>query len=308
MAQRSLMYYAYFRFYIDPDDIESGLTQFCTEWEHMYAVGYNYREYKCFVDNLGGFEHWVGDMQGYISPAREVGFIDGSPSDNVFDQSLLMGKERTFTDNIILLNGYKTNTKFIFRKITAKDAGTANKVSFKNSVSQKITHPVMYTLDATQIEIINQTVSGFVDNSTVSEYEVMVESSTSLNVGAQDSVSGGAVTDISNAFDRDDETFAKWSLSGDSTQHDWIIDMQDFTNMGIDIQIMYSEGAPQSKGYCTVYHSKDKISWTMIGDLNFSNARKQYSGVGLDARYVKIHRSNLSNWPTIIRLYRLMCS
>lgn len=310
MAQRSQMYYAYFRFYVDEATIEAGLNSYCTEWEHMFEVGYNYKEYKCFVDNLGGFEHFVGDMRGYISQTRETGFLDGSPSDSVFDQSLLMGAERIFVDDVELLNGYAPSTRLVFRKITAEDAGVAHKIKFTCGNDQTIEHPIMYVLDSTQTEIIDQVAAGIVDTSDVDGYTMMVEASKQLSIGSQYSLSYGTVTDFDLAFNRSYNDFMKITTPHfDTTTAYLIIDFgATFTNISIDLYNYKDDGANGNTITSIHYSDNPAGGWTLLGTTGLVDGHFKYHAVGLSARYVRITSQPSANWRTRTDIYRLMCS
>ena len=308
MAQRSQMVYCYFRFYVDTSNIESGLNQFCTSWEKMFEVGYNYIEYKCFVDNLGGLEHWVGDMQGYVSMTREVGFIDGSPSDAIFDQSLLMGSERVITDNILMLNGYKEGTKFHFRKISAQDAGIAHKVSFTCGAIQKIVHPVMYTLDHTQIEVIVQSEAGFVDNSDVDTYDVMVDASTKLlDAGTKVSHTGN-LTNFENMFTGDLDDYAQLITTCPRDEADTIIvDMgATFSCVGVIVYNQYS-GDHFSDTYID-YSKESGGGWVNFGHTGDTTGIFDYRVSKISGRYIRIRVYKHSGLPGLGRVHALMCS
>lgn len=305
------MWYVYFRFYIDEDDIKNGLNSYCTSWENMYPVGYNYQEYKCFVDNVGGFEHWAGDLSGYISQTRETGFLDGSPSDAVFDQTMLMGSGRLMLDKntINLLNGYPTNTKFLFRKIIANDAGIAHKINMAFGGLQNILHPVMYTLDTNKIEIIKQVASGVVDSSDVTSYSTTIDVSAAIHRPAIHENNDMTLTNPNDMFDTDVSTFTQIdsTLGGYS---DIIFDCgKNKQNISIYFH-NYKGGAYYNTVF--IYHSLDAVSWTLLDNApNDSDASYCFSARGLDFRYVKIHFYTYADhvdYKSRVKVYELIVS
>lgn len=264
MTQRSQMFYAYFRFYIDEDDIEAGLEQYCSEWEHMFEVGYNYKEYKCFADDIGGFEHWVGDMQGYISPTREIGFMDASPGDSVYDSSLLMGKQKITETNIIYMNAVKQGIKIIFRKITAQDAGVANKIKFESGVSA-ISHPVMYTFDSSQMEILKPA-ANIIDSSDVDSYEYVVDIGVDWIPHSDATVDScdGTYTDFANMIDGGRTTYGQYNAVAGNTYKHMIIDIgKTFSAIAIHAENIDDSSANPSTSIVAV--SADKITWYNLG-------------------------------------------
>lgn len=309
MSQEENLVYAYFRFYADDEAIRTGLNKFCTEYSVMQEVGYNYKEYKCFADNAGGLIEWVGSVGGYLSYTRETGFMDGSPSDGVFDQSLLMGVERSFLDDVIMLNGYNADTRFIFRKITAQDSGIAHKVKFNCGVNQKVNHPVMYTLDSSQVEILKQTSDGFTDNSDVDSYEIMVETDKALLVGSEYSLDDGTVTDFDNMFNRDADDYCSILTSGaQNTYARLILDFGAFNNLYVKLFNHYNGATNYSN--TRIEGSNSPVGgWITIGYTGDNDGTFTYQSLNTSYRYVRISVQRLGAFTAgRSDIYVLMCS
>lgn len=282
------MWYTYFKFYTDETTIKAGLDQYCTEWENMYQIGYNYREYKCFVDNVGGFEHWVGDLGGYMMQTRETSFVDGSPSDGVFDQTLLMGTTRVIASQVEMLAGFGLDAVCYLRKLTAKDAGAAHEVNFKIGASQKVKHPVMYTFDSSQVEMFKMTTE-IIDSSDVDEYEIMVDVNRDYMTAVPTVYSnvGVTVADIGNMVDGDYSTYCRLTGAGSVAGQDIVIfDMgQECDSFGLYGHAYTTGTNPYTK--VKIYISNDLSGWTKVVDISAVDETYAAGKLAQKYRYLK---------------------
>ena len=285
MAQKSNMLYSYFRFYVDTDDIELGLNQFCTSWEKMYEVGYNYIEYKCFVDNFGGFDHWVGDMQGYTSLSREVGFIDGSPSDTVYDAGLLMGAKRIITNHIEILHAVPPPLSIIIRKLSAT-ATEAGKIDIVLSEQDQIFHPFYAAYDESKIE--RYTYSGEIINDSADPYKMTMDLSKN-NFVVPNIDSSPGITDPEKCLDGLNNTYA--IFEDQLMSHYIIFDLGAVVHLhNIVAKILNTSGSYNVNWF--IQGSNDKVSWVTIkskliiaGGIRWIDS---YEDLDVTYRYIKI--------------------
>lgn len=288
MVQRINLYYVYYRFFLEEARISAVLTKYCKEWVKISSVGYNYKEYKCYTNNAGGLETAVGETGGYLKIDREVGFIDGSPSDGVFDQTLIMGAKRLILDDIDILSGFRPGTGFIFRKITGKDGGIDHNISIAFGNNQKISHPVMYTIDSTQVEMVVATDVGITDSSTVDEYEMFVDVGISPNPLNLDATDHLTLTDPEHMLDCDLDTYAKLECAtGDPDGRIVLASASVFTNVAIKLT-SYAYGTHGS-AFARVYHSMDGSTWSHFG-TGASGVTDTYTftATGIEAKYVQV--------------------
>jgi hypothetical protein len=302
------MWYVYLRFYIDEDDITAGLDQYCTEWETMAAIGYNYKEYKCFVDNLGGFEHWVGDMSGYISQTREIGFIDGSPSDNVYDSSLLMGKMKLILPDLRFLHAFPTPANLFIRKIGATHADSGL-YKYSLSASAELLHNFYVTLDSTMIE-------KFTYSEEIEALGNCATQTTTVDINK----ALHALTVDSYSADTDDEekgvnnNFNNYAKIGAMNGTRYIIydlgAVRRLHNIVFKMEQVRNAGNP----YMYVETSVDKVSYTAYkshgGTANWVRNEFTYQNIDRDVRYIRVRY--VSNYDdaaaTYIKIYALMCA
>lgn len=297
MVQKINLYYAYFRFFIDENEIADGLTKYCKDWTMISGIGYNYKEYKCYTHNHGGLELWAGNMQGYITQNRESAFLDGAPSENVFDQTMLMGACRLLLnkDTFDLLDGFAKGAVFLFRKITSTDSGAAHEINISFGGLQTIEHPVMYTFDSTKIEKVKQVAEGHENSSTVDNFKVSVDINAEINnldVYQNDNV---IVTDHNKAFDCDINTYTLLE-----------------SNIGGYSNIVYDCGGVKNNVstyfhnynggyfYCNVYlyYSLDAVSWTLLDNTpSYADGYHCFSGRELEFRYLRFFLQTQTSSP-----------
>ena len=300
------MYYAYFRFYVSESQIEAGLEEYCTGWEHMAAIGYNYLEYKCYVDNLGGFEHWVGDMSGYISPTRETGFTDGSPSDSMYDATLLMGQSKIDLPDLRYLHTYKPPLDIIVRKINAIATDNATlKYTFGSNTS--LVHSFFGAYDSSKIEKFNY--AGEINNlsTDVTSSDLSVDlsiASTDLSIDPS-STASNPENSINGNFDN----YATLT-NGENIYYD-LDGIKDIYNVCYKYYLVAGGG---SATYLTLYYG-DSLggAWTQIDDDHIGHdgnkTAHKYTFRDLDVsgRFLKMHCEVAGSHNGHMKLYNLLC-
>lgn len=284
MPQAINLFYAYFRFYVDVESIEEGLDKYCKQFTSLAPVGYNYLEYKCYTNNPLGLEKWCGNMQGYLKTERDSGFIDGVQSDAVNDQTLLMGSFRYIGNSINALKGFPLGTRYIFRKIVAQDSGIDKKVNFSFGDSQKIIHPVMYTLDYDKMEIVKKR-EAITDSSTVDSYDISVDIDRKPVTGSIHSQEYLTITDYEKMYSGDSDTYTQLRCVSGDPDGELILDMESITDIYISLYNHYG-----STGYAStrVYYSETPDNWTQFANTGSNEGRFEYSVQEIEARYIRI--------------------
>lgn len=269
----------------------------------MFAVGYNYMEYKCFVDNIGGFEHWVGDMSGYISQTRETGFLDGAPSDGIFDSTLLMANNRlvaTTNNQILKLNSLPVGAKIIIRKYIATHDSTG-KIKINFSSNDIFEHPFYFTIDENRIEIYKKT-----DEAITTDFSVDTFSITFDYIGRIPNYtiySNLNAVDPEKIVDGDDSTFGYVDGTGDNIVcHDEGYNMEH-----IKIYVYSYVGSGAGDGKSHISGSNDGVNWTDVWEMGCIYGGK-YTLVDLvdfNYKYVKMWHEDEINPTAYTRFYYL---